>query len=1186
MYHTGDLARWLPDGNIQFLGRIDRQVKIRGFRIELGEIESKLNLHEAVKEAAVTARTDRGKEAYLCAYVVWREQPVEGLDRYLSRHLPGYMVPAYFVEMERLPLSSNGKVDVKVLPEPVTRGASGGYLSPRDDKERVLAETWQEVLGGEPVGIHDDFFTLGGDSIKALRIISLLKKHHLGLDVALLFQHKTVARLAPHLRETAGEQAAGQGTVTGPAPLTPIQHWFFDIAGNSYRHFNQSILAFRKKGFRPAVLSRVFTRLIEHHDALRMVYRPDGSGHEGVDHEDIQVNRGLPEHSFQLEIIALPGNEPVDSHETLTSIRREADRVQRGFRLQEGPLLKAVLFRGSGKGEEGKEGEGGKEGKEGEGGDYLLIVVHHLVVDGVSWRILLEDFQGAYRLAAEGGEIRFPSKSHSFRDWARALKTYASGKEILKELPYWRNVEQAPVSSLPADTPLESKDRCFGDMDSVSVTLDAEWGGLLLKQVHRAYRTQVNDILLAALGLAVKEWAGMERVLVNLEGHGREELLPGVQIDRTVGWFTTQYPVLLEVGEGSGEDTAGAVMGVKETLRRVPHKGIGYGILRYLAPGENTGEEKFQCVPEIAFNYLGQFDEWGKEGEAGGVFDTVSGISAPGTGENIAHRFPMEQKLIIEGAASGGVFTFSFYFNTREYRVETVTELARLYRRCLERIIRHCQEQKETRLTPSDLGYPRLSPAALENLTRRVREAVGEEVRVQRIYPLTPLQSEVYHFSRWDPGLCFVWNRLSLEGKVDREFFEAVLRDFLRDYDVCRGVFVHEPPYPPLRVVLDREMVEIEYRDVSHLGDEDREVYFRGFRRMRELAGFDIFGGPLMHIVLFRISEQQFELVWNFHHILMNGGAFSLMFKQFLRVYGSLHPETVSIQESRSNSHPVGGPGGAAPWRSPRRGPRRAAGGSFDAYVRWLEGCDREAGFEYWRRYLDGYRGGDSFSGLAREGRDGYSYCSVQYECFVDEEISSALWEIAARCGVTRATLFKVLWARLLRRYFGGDDVLFGTVVSGRPPEIDGVETITGLLVNVVPVRVNFGAGGELEALLPAVQEREAASAPYPFLPLSEVEAEAGLPRRCIDHLLVVEDASGGIEEQFTRMDTEGTGFRITGMENDEKTNFDFTVGVFPGAGTRLLFLYNSTVYKKDVVRKIAKDFIEVMGAAAGRIAR
>jgi amino acid adenylation domain-containing protein/non-ribosomal peptide synthase protein (TIGR01720 family) len=674
MYRTGDLARWLPDGHIEFLGRIDQQVKVRGFRIELGEIESQLMRVEGVNEAVVMTRQDETGANSLCAYVAGdRVLTAEELRAALSHTLPAYMVPSYFVQVDKMPLTPNGKVDRKALPEPEAGAGREEYRAPRNEKEELLSDLWKDVLGAGQVGIDDNFFSLGGDSIKAIQLAARLNKHGWKLEMKHLFQHPTIEQVSLYLQKITEEQA-DQAPVEGEVPLTPIQRWFFQRQFTGSHHWNQAVMLYAPTGFKTEVVRRTLNQLARHHDALRMGYAIQ----EG---NVVQFNRGPEECIPHLEVI----RPDVPIGEVEQAILLETERIQASIDLTRGPLLKAALFQT-------------------DQGDHLLLVIHHLVVDGVSWRILLEDFAAGYLQAANGEEMRLQGKSHSYRDWATRLQEYADSRTLLKEIDYWTKLEQVRVMPIPKDH--ETGDHRMRNTRTLEFGLTASETERLTTRVHQAYHTEMNDILLTALGLAMREWCGDHKILVNLEGHGREEIIEGMDLTRTVGWFTTQYPVVLELPFGA--DPGYQIKRVKEDLRHIPHKGIGYGLLRYLTDDRHKSGLSFSLAPEISFNYLGQFEE-----------TAVAGLfrrSPLSIGNPLSPDTERMHPIDVVGAIEGGVLNMTISYNSLVFEQQSIVRLRNRFKTELLDLMEHCLSQEGRELTPTDLGDDELTLEELESL--------------------------------------------------------------------------------------------------------------------------------------------------------------------------------------------------------------------------------------------------------------------------------------------------------------------------------------------------------------------------------------------------------------------------------------------------------------------------------------
>ncbi|HEX8694770.1 MAG TPA: non-ribosomal peptide synthase/polyketide synthase, partial [Longimicrobium sp.] len=1025
LYRTGDRVRWSADGELEFVGRVDEQVKVRGFRIEPGEIEAVLAGHPAVGETVVLAREDAPGDRRLVAYVVGREgaepRPSE-LRAHLSGRLPDYMVPSAFVVLDRMPLTPNGKVDRRALPAPEAARpeAGAGYAAPRTWAEEVLAGIWAEVLGVERVGVHDNFFELGGDSILSIQVVSRARAAGLRITPRQLFEHPTAAELAARAG-VEGAADAEQGLVEGPVELTPIQRWFFDRALPAPHHWNMSVLFEVRRRLDPAVLERAVARVAAHHDALRMRF-----WREGGEWRAENGGAAAGEWTSRVDLAGL------DEAEQSGRIEAEAERLQASLSLERGPLLRVVLF------DRGAERSG-----------RLLVVVHHLVMDGVSWRVLLEDLQQAYERLARGEAAGLPPKTTSFRRWAARLAEHVAAGGFADELPYWLAEARRGVPALPVDFPgganPESRTR------QARVALEAEETRRLLQEVPRAYRTQINDVLLAALARVLGRWTGDERVLVDVEGHGREEILDGVDLSRTVGWFTTIYPVLLDLRgrEGEGE----ALKAVKEQLRAVPNRGIGHGALRWL--GAPEVRESLAAMPraEVRFEYMGQFD--GSLREEG-----LLGLAPESAGTGTDPRGERPYLLVVNGAVLGGRLEVSWRYGEGVHRRETVEALAREYAAELRALVAHCTSDGAGGRTPSDFPLARLSQDEVDRV-------VGNGREVEDVYPLAPLQEGLLFHTLYEPGSGAYVGQFGyrLQGELDVEAFRRAWSGVVERHAALRTGFTWEGVREPLQVV--RRAVEVPLLVEDWRGvDADEQARRLDARLAADRAlGFDPARPPLMRLALFRTGDAAHHLVWTCHHLLLDGWSMPLVLRDVVALYGA---------------HAAG------------RDPALPPAPSYRGYIAWLERQELGGAERYWRAALAGFRSPTPL-GIERgqsRGTGGFG----RRELRLGAGEAGALQAWARRHGLTVNTLVQGAWALLLSRYSGEADVVFGATVSGRPAELAGVDETVGLFINTLPVRVRVGEDERMVDWLRALQARQAELREHEHSPLAQVQRWSEVP--------------------------------------------------------------------------------------------
>jgi len=650
MYRTGDRVRYRPDGNLDFIGRMDEQVKIRGYRIEPGEVEAALQAHPAVSQAVVIARDDVDGDKRLVGYAVLQEREIAGgaglpsgveLRQYLKKSLPKYLVPAAIVVLPQLPLTSNGKVDRKRLPAPQVRPQlEQRYVAARTAVEEGLVAAWKQVLKLDRVGVEDNFFELGGDSIQCILVVARAAHSGIRITVRQIFECETIARLAQVAEEGAGARAE-QGVVSGEVPLTPIQRWFFASEPQEPAHFNQSLLVECREVLSPILLRQALGQLIGHHDALRLRFgKATSTWHQHNAADDCEP----PFESIDLA--------SVPSADLESSFQAEAQRLQESLDIGAGPVLRLALFDlGAGRAQR------------------LLWIIHHLCVDTVSWRILIEDFESMYTALAAGREIHLPAKTTSFKEWAEHLLAYSGSARAQDEMAYWQKFIGVRHRSLPVD--FADGVNTIASARTVSANLSAQDTETLLTDLPSAYRARINDVLLTALARAFSHWTGHFSLLLNLEGHGREDLFSELDLSRTVGWFTSLAPMWLDLG---GPDVpVSHLRTVKKQLLAMPSKGVGFGVLRYLSCEEAL---RSLAVPQVSFNYLGRAEHIPGAGQ---LFQ----LALPGAGLPASMRTDRRHLIDVTCRIINGSLNTCWIYSCASHRRETIEELSRAFLECL-----------------------------------------------------------------------------------------------------------------------------------------------------------------------------------------------------------------------------------------------------------------------------------------------------------------------------------------------------------------------------------------------------------------------------------------------------------------------------------------------------------------------
>ncbi|HEX6291087.1 MAG TPA: condensation domain-containing protein, partial [Herpetosiphonaceae bacterium] len=595
------------------------------------------------------------------------ELSVSDLREFLKQRLPEYLVPSFFVVLERLPLTPNGKVDRKALPAPdgARPDLRQAYAAPRTDTERTLAEIWSQVTGVAQVGIHDNFFELGGDSILSMQVASRAGQAGLRLTVKDIFEHQTIAELASVAGASQGI-VASQEIVTGPVPLTPIQHWFFNKILVDRHHWNMDVLLATQPGVDPALLNEIIQHLMVHHDGLRLCYtQVDGTW---------QQDNAAPGAPVPFSVVDLsdlpPAEQPV-------ALDRAATELQVSMILDQPPLFRAAFFN-LGPDRPGR----------------LYMVMHHLIVDAFSWRVLLEDIQTAYQQLSAGQPIQLPSKTTSYQHWAERLVAHAQSETLRQELPYWLSFDRVPTP-LPRD--LSDGANTVASNRVVPIMFSPEETRALLQEVPKRYNARMHETILAAIGYAVARWTGDSTVRIDVEGHGREELFSDVDMTRTVGWCPSISPVQLDL---DGADTpAAALIRTRDQNRQIPQRGVGYGMLRYLSQDAET-RQRLAALPEaeVMLNYFGQFDQ---VVASSAIFQHMAAEPTGPAGSGNGNRFTV---LFVVGQIMQGQLSVLFHYSENLHHRSTIQRVADDFQQMMRSLIGAEPHDEAGAGRPADVG--------------------------------------------------------------------------------------------------------------------------------------------------------------------------------------------------------------------------------------------------------------------------------------------------------------------------------------------------------------------------------------------------------------------------------------------------------------------------------------------------
>ncbi|MFD6198493.1 amino acid adenylation domain-containing protein [Mycobacteriaceae bacterium NPDC060252] len=1097
MYRTGDLVSWGADGQLQYLGRADEQVKIRGYRIELGEIQAALVSLDGVEQAAVIAREDRPGDKRLVGYIIGTADPL-GVRAALAERLPPYMVPAAVVVLETLPLTVNGKLDKRALPAPEHRSVGAHYRQPCTPVEEVLAGIYAHVLGIDQVGIDDSFFDLGGDSILSMQVAARARAAGVLCRPRDIFVEQTVARLARVARLADSEVVINDEGI-GPVQATPIMHWLRSVQDRSgwLAQFNQTVVLLAPAGTAEADVVALLQALLNRHATLRLRLREGAANNDG---------------GWSLHV---PDKDAVDARACIHTVETLSDEAFVAARLRLDPaagmMLSALWAPKTGR---------------------LALMIHHLAVDGVSWRILLEDLNIAWMQLRNGQDVVLPAGGTSFARWASLLEEHARSADVVQLADTWRRVSAIPTA-LPAVQPTVDT---YATAGLLSVSLDPETTRLLLGEVPAAFHAGVQDILLIAYGLAWNEFlgAGGAPIGIDIEGHGRaEELITDVDLSRTVGWFTTKYPVALSMGALpwarviDGESALGPVVkAAKEQLHALPDP-LTYGMLRYL----NQDIDLAGPDPAIGFNYLGRLGA-GATGISEGLWrisqenlsssDASSAVSMP-----MMHTVEVNAGILETNAETGARLQASWTWATSAVDASQVRRLSRLWFEALTGICTHVRDGGGG-LTPSDIVPARLTQDQIDELANRHH--------IADVLPLTPVQQGLLFHSTiattagdsvggFPVGDVYaVQLDITVTGAIDPHRLHDAVHAAVQRHPNLVARFCTQFG-EPIQIIPADAAICWQYAEVGSAGEIDRLC-------AAERAAVCDLDKPTFRAALIRTEGHHHRFVLTFHHVVIDGWSLPILLQEIFASYFGQHL-----------SAPV-------PYRS---------------FVGWLADQDRDAARAAWSRTLEGFGTPTLVAPSAVPGPRGVeSY-------HVSAEITQALGELARTQHTTISTVLQAAWAQLLMVLTGQHDIAFGTVVSGRPAELAGSDSMVGLLINTVPVRVRATANTTVAELLGQMQSARNETLEHEHLALNEIHRLAG-HARLFDTLFLYENypvdttAFLGAQE-----------LAITEFISREYNHYPLSVMALPGQELGLRVEYDTTLLDAAGIEALVERFRRIL---------
>ncbi|WP_439674076.1 amino acid adenylation domain-containing protein [Embleya sp. MST-111070] len=1141
MYRTGDLARWNARGQLECLGRGDGQVKVRGFRIETAEVEAACAAHPGIGEAVVVAREVPGGGRRLVAYVVHTEGERVGDDgaggigdvdvqsgasaaelrRFVAARLPDYMVPSAFVVLGRMPLGPTGKLDRSALPEPEFVGET--YREPRTEAEAIVAAAYADVLGVERVGVDDDFFAVGGDSLRSIQVVARTRVRGLELTTREIFECRTAARLAEVAtarRDTIPALAEHEGGGVGPMPLQPVARQVFEHGGGIDR-FAMSIALELPAGIDESGLAATLDAVLDRHDLLRArLVRDD-------DESSLVVRPQGAVRAAEL-IRRVPCDGRWDEPKLLDLARTELDEATGRLDPEAGTMADFVWFAAE------------------SGAGRLLVVLHHLVVDGVSWRILMADLAEAWQQVGSGRTPELPAVGTSARRWASALADEALSPKREAELAFWRDMLEAPNPPLGTRAFDPAVD-VMATLDSVRVQVPADVTEAVLTTLPAAFKGTGTDVLLAALALAINRWQGAEHsTLVRLEGHGREEdVVPGADLSRTVGWFTSMYPARVDVrGVDPAEVSAGglavarAIKLVKEQLRAIPDKGVGFALLRHLNP--ETAEQLAELpVPQIGFNYLGRISDADVpehlRAQGWGPASSWSAELVPTPDPDLPALSALEVSAVATDTPDGPRLQAALMFPTGLLTRERVAELAELWVEMLRGMAAHAAQPAIGGLTPSDNPLVTVGQDEIETWEERYG-------RLAEVWPMPPSQSGILFQAALADGSFDVYHMqfvLHLSGHVDPERTRAAGQALLSRYPNLRSAFLTGAGGEPIQVVPEHVDIPWRHIDLTDRDEVEQDAELDRFLAADRVDQLDPVRPPLLRLALLTCGPKRAKLVITAHHALFDGWSSPSVITDLIRLYSGTHEMT------------------------PVRG--------YGDYLAWLAAQDREASAAAWAAELAGFDRPTLVAPSTALRETASALGRIEVPLSIDK--GRELARRAAELGVTLNTLLQAAWAILLAKLTGQQDVVFGAAVNGRPADLLGSDEMVGLFINTLPIRVPCPPDQRVADVVTELQRRQTALLDHNHYGLADIQRGVGLPA-LFDTIVVFQsypiDREGMIEANTS------AGFSIDAIRPFAGSHYPLTLNA-SDPYLRLSLDYQNHLYDRAAAEEVAARLVRVL---------
>ncbi|MEK4444282.1 MULTISPECIES: amino acid adenylation domain-containing protein [unclassified Niallia] len=985
MYKTGDAGRWLPTGDVEFLGRIDKQLKIRGFRIEPSDIEHEILKHHSIRQCVVVAQEKtNGDHMQLVAYLVIEESKEwdsSSFRKWLEHRLPQHMIPSQFIRIDSIPLTPSGKVDRVLLSNHQLlvedKYKSKEIVQPRNKTEEILLEVWTEILPKKKIGIYDSFFDLGGDSIQSIQIVAKAKTRHINITPKDIFEHLTIENIAKiaSRREDVTKMSEESDD---PVLLTPIQKWFFELNLQNPHHFNQAVILNLDPRISFEMAKRVIHTIVKQHDALRMYFNE----------KDDVINVIEPSNELIEEesLLLVKDISELNSEEQKIVIEDYAAKLQTEINIFQ-PFVFKFAYIETGFGQPSR----------------LVLIIHHLVVDGVSWRILINDIFTCFQQLLNNNRINLLPSSTSFAEWSRTLQQSFSVNRLELEVEYWEKIiKHSNKGKILFETPNVK----YGKVREYTNFISQENTSRFLNIVPNFLKARIEEVILSVWIETLYKYFNINSILIDMEGHGRNLSMEEIDLTRTIGWFTSLYPLHIE--RKSNWDYFDLVQEIKMALSKVPQNGINFGLLRYMSKKHTLST--FHSSG-IRFNYVGDLDSTLPSGK-------LLSISSESPGESIGKGNRTNYVLDVNLGINRGKIHYNFVYNDSFLSVHEIEKISEILISEIDIMTQYCETQQS-------YNYTILSIPQNDIKRNDIEQIVNSEFEIEDIYPVTPMQRAILFHNIFyaNKGLNSQQIYWILEGDLQVEIFQKSWEKVINAHPILRTSFRWRKLKAPIQILYRRIPFDFEYIDWSMMDTTSHQSRINEFIDYERTKGINSTHLPLVRFKLIRLSTNEHFFMFTYSTSLFDNWSWRNIMNDVIETYDFLN---MGVDVEITNQ------------------------GKFVDYVKWFFSKNTDLSRLYWQNEFKSMK---LFTTESLNLTSNQTFISGEIELEFSSEETNDAERIAKKYGITLNSLLQAVWAMTWCCYDNNHDVLYGILSSGRTSEVQNVDRISGPLSNFLPMR-------------------------------------------------------------------------------------------------------------------------------------